>query len=89
MWSLGLPPAPGYSSSQPVTVGALYFLSITFSGAVYINLLACLWFLTARLQGFSNSWLQNVNEEDMSGGWVGGVRAATAPGCGWGQRNQR
>jgi hypothetical protein len=30
-----------------------------------------------------------VNEEDMSGGWVGGVRAATAPGCGWGQRNQR
>jgi hypothetical protein len=67
------PPSPGYSASQPLIVGTLYFLSITFSGAVYINLLACLWFLTARLQGFSNSWLQSVNDEDLSGGcaWCG------------------
>jgi hypothetical protein len=48
----------------------MYLASIGFNAAVYINIFSALWYLIARVQGYNNTWLESVNEEDLSGSGV-------------------
>lgn len=40
-----------------LSVGALFLIVITYAALVLINLLGCIWFFTATIEGLDSSWL--------------------------------
>lgn len=45
-----------------MNVGTLFLVVVTYAALVLINLLACIWFFVATLEGLSNSWVASVGE---------------------------
>ena len=42
------------------SIGHLFLICILYVAAVLLNLLACIWFYVATLEGLENSWLTSV-----------------------------
>lgn len=43
-----------------MNVGVLFLIVVTYAALVLINLLACIWFFVATLEGLQSSWLTSV-----------------------------
>jgi hypothetical protein len=62
-----------HSSSRYMTVSGWYMLSLCFCAAATINLLACIWYATAKSgSGWgdgneTDSWLSSVGGRDLTG----------------------
>lgn len=54
------------ASKMHISSATAYGLTLTYSAAVLINLVACVWRLIARAEGTQHSWLSDVGQEDLS-----------------------
>lgn len=65
---------------QMVNTATLYLVSILFVLLVFLNLLGCLWWFVAELEGVENSWASQTRGLTHALVWIPGVVALFAIG---------